>query len=81
MKKILLEEDKIVATIGQIPSRSFTVLDFSTVFKTLYPADWQRLIARFGQLGEKRRYTIPCNHYPQYIIATNWFSVYQSVSK
>ncbi len=58
MKTILLEEDKIAATIGQIPSRSFTVLDFSEVFKTLYPADWQRLVARFGQFGEKRRYTV-----------------------
>lgn len=58
MKTILLEEDKIAATIRQIPSHSFTVLDFSEVFKTLYPADWQRLVARFGQLGEKRRYTV-----------------------
>jgi hypothetical protein len=58
MKKTLLEEDKIAATIRQIPSRSFTVLDFSAVFKTLYPADWRRLVARFGQLGEKRRYTV-----------------------
>jgi hypothetical protein len=58
MKKTLLEEDKIAATIGLIPSRSFTVLDFGDVFKMLYPADWQRLVARFGQLGEKRRYTV-----------------------
>ena len=58
MKKTLLEEDKIAATIRQIPSRSFTVLDFSEVLKMLYPADWQRLVARFGQLGEKRRYTV-----------------------
>ncbi len=55
MKTILLEEDKIAATIGQIPPRPFTVLDFSEVFKTLYPADWRLLVARFGQLGEKRR--------------------------
>ena len=46
MKKTLLEEDKIAATIRQIPARSFTVLDFGEVFKTLYPADWQRLVAR-----------------------------------
>ena len=58
MKKTLLEEDKIAATIRQLPSRSFTVLDFGEVFRMLYPADWQRLVARFGQLGEKRRYTV-----------------------
>ena len=46
LKKTLLEEDKIAATIGLIPSRSFTELDFGEVFKTLYPADWQRLVAR-----------------------------------
>ena len=58
MTKTLLEEDKIVAAIRHIPSRSFTVLDFIEVFKTLWPDDWQRLVARFGQLGEKRRYTV-----------------------
>ena len=58
MMKTLLEEDKIVAAIRHIPSRSFTVLDFIEVFKTLWPDDWQRLVARFGQLGEKRRYTV-----------------------
>ncbi len=58
MTKTLLDEDKIAAAIRQIPFRSFTVLDFSVVFKTLYPADWQRLVARFGELGEKRRYTV-----------------------
>ena len=55
MKTTLLEEDKIAATSRPIPSRSFTVLDFGEVFRTLYPADWQRLVARFGQLGEKRQ--------------------------
>lgn len=58
MTKTLLEEDKIVATIRHIPSHSFTVLDFIEVFKTLWPDDWQRLVERFGQLGEKRRYTV-----------------------
>ncbi len=58
MKQTLLEEDKIVATIRQISSRSFTVLDFIEVFKIQWPADWRRLVARFGQLGEKRRYTV-----------------------
>lgn len=58
MNKTLLEEDKIAATIAQIPVRSFTVIDFSEVFKTLYPAGWQRLVARFGQFGEKRRVTV-----------------------
>jgi len=48
MKKTLLEEDKIAAAIRLMPSRSFTALDFSEVFKTFYPAAWQRLAARFG---------------------------------
>jgi len=56
--KILLEERKVEETIKRIPQSSFTVLDFIVVFKDLYPEDWKRLAKRFGQFGEKRRYTV-----------------------
>ena len=54
----LLDEKKIEETIKRIPKNSFTVLDFIEVFKVLYPEDWERLVQRFGQFGEKRRYTV-----------------------
>lgn len=56
--KTLLEERKIEETIKKIPQNSFTVLVFIDVFKVLYPEDWKRLKERFGQFGEKRRYTV-----------------------
>jgi hypothetical protein len=56
--KNLLDEERIEATIKRIPAESFTVLDFIRVFETLYPDDWKRLTQRFGQFGEKRRYTV-----------------------
>jgi len=56
--KALLKEEKIEETIKRIPQSSFTVLDFIEVFKDLYPEDWKRLVERFGQFGEKRRYTV-----------------------
>jgi hypothetical protein len=56
--KTLLEEKKIEETIKRISQSSFTVLDFIDVFKELYPQDWKRLVKRFGQFGEKRRYTV-----------------------
>jgi len=56
--KPLLEEEKIEKTIKRIPQSSFTVLDFIEVFKTWYPEDWKQLVKRFGQFGEKRRYTV-----------------------
>jgi len=56
--KTLLEEEKIEETIKRIPQSSFTVLDFIEVFKEIYPEDWKRLVVRFGQFGEKRRYTV-----------------------
>jgi hypothetical protein len=56
--KNLLDEERIVATIRGIAGSSFTVLDFIRVFETLYPDDWKRLTQRFGQFGEKRRYTV-----------------------
>jgi hypothetical protein len=57
-RKTLLEKGKIEETIRRIPANEFTVLDFSDAFKRLYPDDWDRLVERFGQLGEKRRYTV-----------------------
>jgi len=56
--KTLLEEQKIEETIKRMPRNSFTVLDFIHVFEALYPEDWKRLKERFGQFGEKRRYTV-----------------------
>ena len=56
--KPLLEEEKIEETIKRIPQSSFTVLDFIEVFKMRYPEDWKRLVERFGQFGQKRRYTV-----------------------
>ena len=56
--KTLLEEEKIEETIKRILQSSFIVLDFIGVFKELYPEDWERLVERFGQFGEKRRYTV-----------------------
>jgi hypothetical protein len=56
--KNLLEEEKIGETIRKIRQNSFTVLDFSEVFKMLYPKDWKELVERFGLFGEKRKYTV-----------------------
>jgi hypothetical protein len=56
--KTLLEEQKIEETIKRIPQESFTVLDFIQIFEMLHPTDWKRFKERFGQFGEKRRYTV-----------------------
>jgi hypothetical protein len=56
--KTLLERQKIVETITNIPASSFTVLQFIDVFQSFYPLDWQRLVQRYGLYGEKRRYTV-----------------------
>jgi len=56
--KTLLEEDKIADTIRKIPGYSFTILDFVQVFKQVHPEDWKRLVERFGEFGEKCRYTV-----------------------
>ena len=58
MGKTLLERQKIVETITNIPASSFTVLRFIDIFQALYPEDWQRLVERYGLYGEKRRYTV-----------------------
>jgi hypothetical protein len=53
-----LEEEKIEEIIKRITQSSFTILDFIEVLKRVYPEDWKRLAKRFGQFGEKRRYTV-----------------------
>jgi hypothetical protein len=45
-------------TIKRISQNSFTVLDFIKTFEVVYTEDWIRLKGRFGQFGEKRRYTV-----------------------
>ena len=56
--KTLLEEEKLEETVRRMQQRAFTVLDFTEAFQTLYPEDWKRLVARFGEFGQKRRYTV-----------------------
>ncbi|MFX0097273.1 MAG: hypothetical protein ACFE7E_05890 [Candidatus Hodarchaeota archaeon] len=54
----LLDLEKIEETVKGIQKISFTILDFVEVFQKLYPEDWKHLVDRFGQFGEKRRYTV-----------------------
>jgi DNA gyrase/topoisomerase IV subunit A len=58
MKRVLLEEQKIEETIQTLTNESFTVLDFIETLKEIYPDCWKRLVERFGQFGDKRRYTV-----------------------
>lgn len=58
MKKILLEDIKIIETIERIPDSSFTILDFMETFKKLFPKKWSELVSRFGLFGKKKRYTV-----------------------
>jgi hypothetical protein len=58
MAKALLEEEKLERAIRSVRKRSFTVLEFSAALRAVYPEDWSRLTERFGEFGEKRRYTI-----------------------
>jgi hypothetical protein len=58
MKKPILEETKIMETIEKLPGSSFTILDFMTAFKELFPDQWQNLVEKFGLFGEKKRYTV-----------------------
>jgi ubiquinone/menaquinone biosynthesis C-methylase UbiE len=58
MKKPILEEKKIIETIEKLPESSFTILDFTTAFKELFPDQWHKLVERFGLFGEKKRYTV-----------------------
>jgi hypothetical protein len=56
--KTVVEEKKIVETIKNMPSDSFTVIDFIAVFREIYPRDWETLVEKFGLFGSKRRYTV-----------------------
>jgi len=56
--KPLLEKEKIVQTVRSVPQGSFTILDLMEAFRSLYPEDWTRLVQRYGEFGEKRRYTV-----------------------
>jgi ubiquinone/menaquinone biosynthesis C-methylase UbiE len=58
MKKPILEETKIMEAIEKLPEGSFTILDFMTAFKELFPDQWQKLVERFGLFGEKKKYTV-----------------------
>jgi hypothetical protein len=58
LSKIIVEEEKIEETIRSINGNSFTVLDFTEVFKRLYPQVWEQLVEKFGLFGSKRRYTV-----------------------
>jgi hypothetical protein len=54
----ILGEEKIKKTIEAIPSASFTVLEFMKTFAEEFPAEWKRLVKRYGLYGSKRRYTV-----------------------
>lgn len=58
MNKTLLEERKLVETVGKLHGDSFTVLDFMRTFEGSFPDEWQALVERFGMFGEKKRYTV-----------------------
>jgi len=53
----ILEEEKITKTSEVIPSVSFTILEFMKAFAEEFPAEWNRLVKRYGLYGSKRRYT------------------------
>ena len=56
--KALLEEEKLEIVIKKMRRPFFTILDFIPVLKRSFPKDWKQLVARFGEFGEKRRYTV-----------------------
>lgn len=58
MKKVLLEESKIIETIEKIQKDFFTIFDFMETFIKLCPEEWENLIRRYGLFGKKRRYTV-----------------------
>jgi len=47
--KTIIEEKKIEETIKNIPKDSFTVLDFTEVFRRTYPEEWKRLVERLAR--------------------------------
>jgi hypothetical protein len=54
----LLEKGTIESTIKSMRRRQFTVLDFGDALKRKHPDTWVALVRRFGEFGEKRRYTV-----------------------
>ncbi len=54
----LLDRGTIETTIKSMRKREFTVLDFGDALGKKHRVVWSRLVARFGQFGEKRRYTV-----------------------
>jgi hypothetical protein len=54
----IIDEEKIKKTIEAIPSASFTVLETMKTFAKEYPAEWKKLVKRYGIYGSKRRYTV-----------------------
>lgn len=56
--KDILDQSTIAKAIGLIDSDSFTVLDFIGVLRKHFRNDWRTLTDRFGDLDEKRRYTV-----------------------
>ena len=54
----LLNRETIESTISSMRRQEFTVLDFGDALKRKRPAVWDELEGRFGQFGEKRRYTV-----------------------
>jgi hypothetical protein len=54
----LLRRDVIESTIRSMRKRRFTVLEFADALKRRHPPVWRELVDRFGEFGEKRRYTV-----------------------
>jgi hypothetical protein len=54
----LLSREEIESTIKSLRKREFTVLDFADALRHRHPELWTTLVGRFGEFGEKRRYTV-----------------------
>jgi hypothetical protein len=54
----LLAREQIESTIRSLRKRQFTVLDFGDTLRRQHPETWTALVSRFGEFGEKRRYTV-----------------------
>jgi hypothetical protein len=54
----LLDHDATETTIESMRKREFTVLDFGDALRKKHPELWALLVERFGEFGEKRRYTV-----------------------
>jgi hypothetical protein len=54
----LLRRDVIESTIESMRKRQFTVLEFGDALRRRHPSVWRELVGRFGEFGEKRRYTV-----------------------